>query len=111
VQLIAKAGLAEADLASYTSAALIEPDRSGKRKHRLLSWLSMNYTQGQSHHSLHLGFVCTQDTDKHIFSLHIHLYMVFTENEYFALHKCIAIVVYISKYVVLFLMADFIRQP
>jgi len=37
--------------------------------------------------------------------------MVFTENEYFALHKCIAIVVYISKYVVLFLMADFIRQP
>lgn len=53
-----------------------------------------------------------QATDKHIFSLRICLYIVFCNNylESFALYKC-KIVVYISKYLVLFLMAHFIRQP
>lgn len=73
----------------------------------------MDYMQGQIHHSLHLGFVCMQATDKHIFSLCIRLYMVFCKNylQSFALYKCNAIVVNISKYSVLFLMVDFIRQP
>lgn len=63
VQLIAKAGLAKSDLARCTSVALMEPDRSDKCMHRLLNWLSMNYMQGQIHHSLHLGFVCMQAID------------------------------------------------
>lgn len=57
----------------------------------------MNYMQEQIYHSLHLGLVCMQAPEKHVFSLHVHLYMVFCKNdlESFALYKCNAIMVII----------------
>lgn len=66
--VIAKAELAKADLTGCTSIILIDLDRSGKSKHRLLSWLCINYIKGQINHSLHLEFVCMQAKDKHIYS-------------------------------------------
>lgn len=67
--VIAKAELAKADLAGYTSIVLMDLDGSDKCKHRLLSWLCINYIKGQINHSLHLEFVCMQPKDTHI--LHV----------------------------------------
>lgn len=78
---------------------------------RLLSWLSINYMKGQINHSLHLEFVCMQATDEHMFYVLICMWYFVKMSEFFALYKSNVIVVIISKYLALFLMADFIRQP
>lgn len=64
--VIAKAELAKTDLAGCTSIVLMDLDRTDKYKHRLLSWLCINYIKRQVNHSLHLEFVCIQPKDKHM---------------------------------------------
>lgn len=67
--------------------------------------------KGQINHSLHLEFVCMQATDERMFYILICMWYFVKMSEFFALYKSNVIVVIISKYLALFLMADFIRQP
>lgn len=96
--VIAKAELAKADLAGCTSIALMDLDRSDKCKHRLLSWLRINYMKRQINRSLHLEFVYMQATDKHILNVLICMWYLVTMSDCFALYQPNIIVAIISKY-------------